>query len=476
MRIAPFTLLSLSLALTACGRSPEAPAPAPALATQAAPTPSTAPVASTAPKAASAAPASSAAAPSSVAAAATAAPAAGSSAGPEVAGDVAVAEGNVTDTAADGSTRQLKDGDSVYPGDAFTLGDDSYLDLDLTDTGRILLRPNTSFQIQKYHFEPEAHPGADGTPAELGAPAQPENAFFRLVKGGLRAVDGIIGHTTPQNYAVDTPVATIGVRGTAFDVRYCGDDCKDEADSSGAPQNGLYTSVSEGSVGVKNDSGETVSQAGQSGYVADRHQRPQALKTPPKALRHMALPERLKARDQAMHGKIRTRQQQRRQQKVQRHRSQAAARAKAGGAAPGKETPAEHRKQRQEQQGGGRSGKDKQENRQEKPQAQQRKERQQQREQRQKEQRERREQQPAAQQQGGMTPAERRQQRREERQQGQGAQPQGGGQGKARREEREQRQEKAGAAAQGGGKQDKPDQDKCKGKKGRRAGKKCGGG
>ena len=73
-------------------------------------------------------------------------------------------------------------------------------------------------------------PDASGQPLIKPASApQPESAFFKLVKGGLRAVDGLIGQTTPQNYGVETPVATIGVRGTAFDVRYCGDDCIDES-------------------------------------------------------------------------------------------------------------------------------------------------------------------------------------------------------------------------------------------------------
>jgi hypothetical protein len=270
---------------------------------------------------------------------------------------VAVAQGSVTDTAKDGSTRTLKDGDSVYPGDSFVLGPDSYLDLDLEDTGRILLRPNTTFQIASYHYEADAHDANGPTDANgqpLIKPQQPENAFFKLVKGGLRAIDGIIGKSEPQDYGVETPVATIGVRGTAFDVRYCGDDCTDEADTSGTPQNGLYTSVSEGSIGVKNDGGETVEPAGKSGYVKSRKERAQALATPPKALRHMDLPDKLKPRAQKNRDQIHQKRQQRRQAILQ-HRREQAAKKKAGGAAAkpvGKtksKTPAERRQQRQDE-------------------------------------------------------------------------------------------------------------------------------
>lgn len=371
MRLSTPVLISLALCLAACSKSPENPAPAistaPAAASAATPAASTAVAASTAAAASSAPAASStpaAVTSSAVAGATTVAPDEATTAGPEVAGQVALAQGSVTDTAKDGSSRALKDGDSVYPGDSFVLGSDSYLDLDLEDTGRILLRPNTSFQITSYHYEADAHDvsATDANGQPLIKPQQPENAFFRLVKGGLRAIDGVIGHTTPQNYGVETPVATIGVRGTAFDVRYCGDDCADEADTSGKPDNGLYTSVSEGSVGVKNDSGETLTKAGQSGFVKSRKEKQQALATPPKALRHMDLPEKLKPRANQNRSNLRVKRQKRRQLILQRRHAAMAAKAKAGpqekpgpgvlkpGAKDQKpETPAQRRQERKEE-------------------------------------------------------------------------------------------------------------------------------
>ncbi|MFI4921473.1 MAG: FecR domain-containing protein, partial [Gammaproteobacteria bacterium] len=292
------------------------------------------------------------------AAASSAAPVATTTAGPESAGSVALAQGSVTDTATDGTNRQLKDGDTVYPGDAFALGNDSYLDLDLEDGGRILLRPDTSFQIQEYHFDPDAHPAAGAAPLLATSQQKPESAFFKLVKGGLRAVDGLIGQTTPKDYAVETPVATIGVRGTAFDVRYCGDDCADEADTTGAPQNGLYTAVSDGSIGVKNDGGETVTKAGEYSYVKDKKSVVQRRTTPPRALRHMALPAKFKARAEKNRAQIQTNRQQHRQQVLEQRRRQATEKAKPpvkteqGKAAGGKDerqTPAERRQQRMQQ-------------------------------------------------------------------------------------------------------------------------------
>jgi hypothetical protein len=310
MRRAVF-LLSLSFLLAACGRAPDNSTPV--AVTQAPPQAATGQEAT----------ASAVAGTSEAAEEATSVPPAVTDEGPEVAADVALAQGSVTDTGPDGTSRTLKDGDSVYAGDSFSLGADSYLDLDFTDGGHILLRPNTTFKIDRFHFEPEAHPGDDGTPATLIKPAEPENAFFSLIKGGLRAIDGVIGHTEPESYGVQTPVATIGVRGTAFDVRYCGDDCQDEADSSGKPENGLYTSVDDGSIGVKTDAGETVTPKGHSGFVKSRRERLRALNTPPKALRHMRLPDKLKARDDDNHKKMNARQKQRRQLRIERHKKRA---------------------------------------------------------------------------------------------------------------------------------------------------------
>jgi hypothetical protein len=340
MRVSIPALLCSTLLFAACGKTaPQG--------TAAAASSSPVPVAAT--STVPAAPTSEAATVSTVIA-----PDAVTTAGPEAAGSVALAQGSVTDTAKDGGSRHLQDGDRVYPGDAFVLGADSYLDLDLEDEGRILLRPNTTFQIESYHYDAEAHEPVDASGQPLIKPAsqQPENAFFKLVKGGLRAVDGIIGKTNPQSYGVETPVATIGVRGTAFDVRYCGDDCTDEADAGGKPDNGLYTSVTEGSIGVKNDSGETVTPAGHSSFVKSRKERVQALAAPPKALRHMGLPDKLKVRAQKNRDNIQIRRQKRRQMILQRR--QAAQKAKAAGnSGPGAkgakpETPTQRRQQRRE--------------------------------------------------------------------------------------------------------------------------------
>ena len=42
--------------------------------------------------------------------------------------------------------------------------------------------------------------------------------MFRLFTGGLRALTGLIARSNSRQFQVNTAVATIGVRGTGFDI------------------------------------------------------------------------------------------------------------------------------------------------------------------------------------------------------------------------------------------------------------------
>jgi hypothetical protein len=235
----------------------------------------------------------------------------------EQAGSVVLAVGIVTNTAADGDTHQLHDGDPIYSGDVISTGDDSYTDLDFEDGGRMLLRPNTDFQIQQYHYDPAVHgyalapgqqppqtaPSAVSRQAQEPQP-QHESAFFRLIRGGFRAISGFIGHVEHQDYAVETPVATIGIRGTGYEVRYCTSDC-------GPGERGLFTGVGNGAIVLRNQAGESVTTAGHFGYLENRKGSFRQLTGPPLALQQMRLPARYRTRDTKNLQRIRMRRQYR---------------------------------------------------------------------------------------------------------------------------------------------------------------------
>lgn len=261
---------------------------------------------------------------------AAAALAAGPSRAAEQAATATLAVGTVQAVSPDGSSRALHDGDLVYAGEQIQTGDQSYANLDFTDGGTIMLRPDTQFSIENYHYDEQGHledtEPDDATPppapsAESEPPPAPqENAFFKLIKGGLRAVSGLIGHVQRDDYRMDTPAATIGIRGTDYEARYCGADCGDEKDASGAPADGLYTAVDKGSIGVRNESGETVTHQGQYLYV--QHARARALLSTqrPHALRHMELPKRYRTLVKRRHEKLMKARAVRRRQLLKEYR------------------------------------------------------------------------------------------------------------------------------------------------------------
>jgi hypothetical protein len=172
-----------------------------------------------------------------------------------VAGSVSLLTGRATALAATGSLRDLRKGDSVFSGDILVSGANSYLNLKFKDGSAMLLRPNTRFQIEQFSYN-----GSPASTTEATETAQPEQkAFFRLLKGGFRAVSGAVGKVNRDEYRISTPVATIGIRGTDYTVTLCdaalcsGDPAFADVLPAGAvPENGLVVGVISGGVFVAN--------------------------------------------------------------------------------------------------------------------------------------------------------------------------------------------------------------------------------
>ena len=113
------------------------------------------------------------------------------------------------------SPRVLGKGLAVKEGDRLTTSDGSTAIVKLQDGTRMTLRPNTEIIVQKFEFK-------ESTP-------QTNSMILQLLKGGLRAVTGLISKGSPEGSKIQTSTATIGIRGTDFDARLCGHECKAEA-------------------------------------------------------------------------------------------------------------------------------------------------------------------------------------------------------------------------------------------------------
>jgi hypothetical protein len=186
----------------------------------------------------------------------------------EMAGRVLLAVGHVSTLRA-GKEIPLAAGASVESGDVLQTGAASNAQIRFTDGGVVALRPDTTFQVNEYHF----------TGKEDGS----QKGFFSLLRGGFRTISGLIGKTQRETYKVSAPAATIGIRGTNYTLMLCEKNC---AAADGSPaQSGLYGGVTDGRIAVGNESGEKEFGRDEFFFVADMKSSPQPLLAPPDFLR-----------------------------------------------------------------------------------------------------------------------------------------------------------------------------------------------
>ena len=135
-----------------------------------------------------------------------------------VVGRVMLAQGELSAKEEAGKERKLQLGAPVYEGDTLITGVKSYAVVAFRDEGRVSLQASTQFRVEKFKY--------DKVKSE-------ENAVLRLLKGGVRVVTGLIGRVHHDNYKFNVATATIGIRGTGFDV-WCNGPCASGAGNPGA--------------------------------------------------------------------------------------------------------------------------------------------------------------------------------------------------------------------------------------------------
>lgn len=123
-----------------------------------------------------------------------------------VVGTVLDVSGPLLERKLDGTVRVLSSKSSVEQGDTLVSEKDTYARIRFVDNSEITLRPNTQFKIENFSYD-EAKPEND-------------NAFFSLLKGGLRSITGLLGKRNKERFGLTTPTATIGIRGTIFIAEY----------------------------------------------------------------------------------------------------------------------------------------------------------------------------------------------------------------------------------------------------------------
>ena len=171
----------------------------------------------------------------------------------QTAARVDFASGNVTASTADGRSRQLARGADVMVGETVNT-QEGRAQMRFTDGAYVSLQPQSQFRIDSYVFE------GRGTPKE--------SAVMSLLRGGMRTITGLVGKTNRDGYRLQTTTATVGIRGTEFNVAY---------DTSGS----VTMFVAGGAIAVTNGSGTTEVPGGQSVIVTSNNSAPRTTKEKP---------------------------------------------------------------------------------------------------------------------------------------------------------------------------------------------------
>ncbi len=122
-------------------------------------------------------------------------------------------KGSVDASQPDNEKRILKTASNLYLHDTIKTDANSEAQIVFTDNSTLTFRPNTTFYINEYNYV---------QPSKKSAEKSTGTYVMDLILGGFRTITGYVAKENPDAYSVNTPVATIGVRGTEFSVVYDG--------------------------------------------------------------------------------------------------------------------------------------------------------------------------------------------------------------------------------------------------------------
>lgn len=115
----------------------------------------------------------------------------------------------------------------IFRQDILRSGKDSQAQFRMIDNALINLKQNSVLRLPKYQLKS----GGNGS------------VLMELLSGGLRTITGTIGKQNKKDYQLRTPVATIGIRGTMYEVEM-------------TPKGGMYVGTWKGAIKMRSHSGK----------------------------------------------------------------------------------------------------------------------------------------------------------------------------------------------------------------------------
>ena len=172
----------------------------------------------------------------------------------QVVASVTHLSGVLTARLPDGTSKLLSVKSDVQLGDTLITEKNTFARLKFNDNSEVVLRPGSELRIDQFNYD-AAKPEAD-------------SLVVSMLKGGMRAVSGLIGKRNRSAVQYTTPTATIGIRGTHFGALYCNGDCTDVPTIGGTvPPDGLHVDVAQGAIDVTNSAGALRVNTGEFSFV-----------------------------------------------------------------------------------------------------------------------------------------------------------------------------------------------------------------
>ncbi len=183
----------------------------------------------------------------------------------QVIGTIIEVEGVLNVKKENGAIKNLSKNSEVEEGDTLISDKTTYAKIKFVDDSEITLKPSSQLKISLFTYEVDK--------------PEKDNSVLSLIKGGLRSITGMIGKRNKDRVKLNTPSATIGIRGTTYIAEYILPSNAGEGAIALSP--GLYVQVLNGMVNLTNQGGSQAYSAGQFGYSPNYRQAPIVLPNNP---------------------------------------------------------------------------------------------------------------------------------------------------------------------------------------------------